>query len=54
MHDGFEKCGYPYPCPPQYPFELEAPCKTPDSVPPFKPDPVIKPAFGPAPNPPGT
>lgn len=54
MHDGFEKCGYPYPCPPQYPFELEAPCKTPDSVPPFKPDTVIKPEFGPAPNPPGT
>lgn len=36
-----------------YPEDVETPVKTPDSVPPYKPDPIIKPQFGPVPSPPG-
>lgn len=44
----------PVPGQSSYPTDDDGPCDTPKSVPPFKPEPIIKPQFGPAPNPPGT
>lgn len=42
------------PAPKDYVYEVDEPCERPASVPEFKPEPVIKPEFGPTPNPPGT